>query len=195
MAWTWFLLRVGVMSSVVPVRAGPTRPHRVSRYRQVCAEQAAYAPSGARVCPPLISDGHLKVLDAAPFSKRRGYPGGSLADVSSASLSELAGEHIATNGGHWHYDVSWTPAVHRLLVRNGTEHSVQREQGSCCRQQQRARRGPSRPSYEQAAGSMAATSSTYGLTTASPTWCRGPSSRRYPMRRAGDGPHAASGRS
>jgi hypothetical protein len=68
-------LRVGVMSSVVPIRAGPTRPHRVSRYRQVCAEQAAYAPSGARVCPPLISDGHLKVLDAAPFSKRRGLPG------------------------------------------------------------------------------------------------------------------------
>lgn len=90
-------------------------------YRRVCEEQAAYAPAGARVCPPLIPAGRLKLMHAAPFSKQKRYRGGFLADFSSASLSALGGRRIETNGGHWHYGVSWTPAVRRLQVRVGIE--------------------------------------------------------------------------
>jgi hypothetical protein len=102
-------------------------------YRRVCADQAAYAPVGADVCPPLIPAGRLRVMVAAPFSTRESLRGGYLADVSSASLSELGHEHIETNGGHWHYDVSWTPAVRRLLVRRGVERPVNSDRASACR--------------------------------------------------------------
>jgi hypothetical protein len=103
-------------------------------YRRVCAEQLAYAPAGAAVCPPLIPAGRLKVIDAAPFSKRKAYRGGFLADISTPSLSELGGHHVETNGGHWHYDVSWTPAVRRLLVDRGIERPAAASKPSRCRQ-------------------------------------------------------------
>lgn len=102
-------------------------------YRQACSEQFAYAPAGARVCPPLIPAGRVKVIDAAPFSKRKAYRGGYLADVSSTSLGDLDGEHVETNGGHWHYDVSWTPAVRRLLVHRGVERPANASKASECR--------------------------------------------------------------
>lgn len=123
-----------VAASVSPARArelGLTR-RLPAAYRRVCAEQAAYAPEGAAVCPPLIPAGRLKVIDAAPFSKRESLRGGYLADVSSASLSELGDEHMETNGGHWHYDVSWTPAVRRLLVRRGVERPANSNRASAC---------------------------------------------------------------
>jgi hypothetical protein len=102
-------------------------------YQRACAEQFAYAPVGARVCPPLIPAGRLKVIDAAPFSKRKTYRGGYLADASSESISDLGGKHVETNGGHWHYDVSWTPAVRRLLVRRGVERPPAADRPSQCR--------------------------------------------------------------
>jgi hypothetical protein len=123
------------VSSVSPSQAralGLTRKLPAA-YRQACGEQLAYAPAGAQVCPPLIPAGRLKVIDATPFSKRKAYRGGYLADVSSASLSELDGKHVETNGGHWHYDVSWTPAVRRLLVRRGIERPANANMASKCR--------------------------------------------------------------
>jgi hypothetical protein len=99
-------------------------------YRRVCAEQAAYAPPGARVCPPLVPQGRLNVLTAdAFFNHRDGY----LADLASSSLSELRDEHIETNGGHWHYDVSWSPGVRRLAVRDFVERPRGARKASACR--------------------------------------------------------------
>jgi hypothetical protein len=107
-------------------------------YRAVCAEQAEYAPPGARACPPLVPGGRLKVIVAQPFSQRARYSGGYAADLASHSLSELRGRPIGTNGGHWHYDVSWTPAVRRLLVRRGVQRPPNANRRSSCR---RARLG------------------------------------------------------
>lgn len=104
-----------------------------SEYRAVCAEQAAYAPGGARTCPPLIPSGRLKVIVAAPFSKQKRYSGGYVADLASRSLSELRGRPIETNGGHWHYDVSWTLAVRRLVVDRGVQRPPNADQRSSCR--------------------------------------------------------------
>ena len=70
-------------------------------------------------------------MDAAPFSNRRDRRGGFLADIASASLSDLGGERIRTNGGHWHYDVSWTPAVRRVLVGEFVEHPVHAKPSAC----------------------------------------------------------------
>jgi hypothetical protein len=100
-------------------------------YRRVCTEQAAYAPAGARACPPLIPHGGLKVLYAGRFSKRD--RGGYVADFSSSSLSKLGAEHIETNLGHWHYDVSWAPAARRLFVRRFVERPVNSSRASKCR--------------------------------------------------------------
>ena len=73
------------------------------------------------------------MIDAAAFSTRKAYRGGYLADVSAPSLSELDGDHIETNGGHWHYDVSWTLAVRRLLVDRGVERPANASRASACR--------------------------------------------------------------
>jgi hypothetical protein len=102
-------------------------------YRAVCDEQASYAPAGARSCPPLIPKGPLKVIVAAPFSERKRYRGGYLADFASRSLSKLHGANLDTNGGHWHYDIAWTPAVRRLLVRRGVERPSNAGKPSSCR--------------------------------------------------------------
>lgn len=112
-------------------RLGLTR-RLPSDYRAVCAEQAAVAPAGARTCPPLIPTGRLDVLAAAPFSKRDRYRGGYVADFSSGSLAELHDRRIDSNGGHWHYDVSWTPAVTRLSVDSVIQ-PVNASRRSACR--------------------------------------------------------------
>ncbi len=126
-------------TTVAEVAPSPPRALDLTRrlptdYREVCAEQLAYAPAGAGACPPLIPGGRLKVIDATPFSKRKAYRGGYLADFSSASLNELGGRHIETNGGHWHYSVAWTPSVRRLLVHRGVERPGNASKPSKCRQ-------------------------------------------------------------
>jgi hypothetical protein len=121
-------------TTVSPIRAralGLTRKLPAA-YRRVCDEQSGSAPVSARECPPLIPAGRLKVIDASPFSRREAYRGGYLADIASRSLRELDGEQIETNGGHWHYDVSWTPAVRRLLVRRGVERPAGAGRASGC---------------------------------------------------------------
>jgi hypothetical protein len=125
-------------SPVPPVSAAEAAGLGLTRrlpaeYRAVCAEQAAYAPAGARTCPPLIPGGRLKVIVAAPFSRQKRYDGGYNADLASRSLSDLRGQQIETNGGHWHYDVSWTPAVRRLLVRRGVQRPANADERSACR--------------------------------------------------------------
>lgn len=108
------------MGAADAARLGLTRRHAAA-YRHVCAEWASYAPPRARVCPPLVPRGGAKVLDAQPFSRQPRFRGGYLADLSTPSLSTLRGRRVLTNGGHWHVDVSWTPAVRELLVRRGIE--------------------------------------------------------------------------
>lgn len=128
-------VKSAAVPSVSPSRArtlGLTR-RLPPAYRKVCAEHSAYAPAGAQACPPLIPAGSLEVVVAAPFSKREAHRGGYSADFFSGSLSELHGERIETNGGHWHYDVSWTPAVRRLLVRHGVKRPVNASKASACR--------------------------------------------------------------
>jgi hypothetical protein len=102
-------------------------------YRDVCAEWAASVPPAAQPCPPLIPRGGVKVIVAALFSRQRRYRGGYLSDLASRSLSTLRGRPVATNGGHWHVDVSWTAAVRELLVRRGIERPVNADVPSRCR--------------------------------------------------------------
>jgi hypothetical protein len=126
--------RTAPVASIPPSRArglGLTRDLPAA-YRRVCAKQAAYAPAGARLCPPLIPGGRLKVIDATPFSKRRDLRGGFLADIASRSLDRLGPARITTNGGHWHYDVSWSPAVRRLLVARMVERPGAADRPSDC---------------------------------------------------------------
>ena len=123
---------VPVVSSGRAAALGLTRKLPAA-YQRVCDEQAAVAPAGARVCPPLVPAGSLEVIDADPFSPRPRRGGGYLADLASPSLSELASKRIETNGGHWHYDVSWTTEARRLLVRRGVEHPANASRASKCR--------------------------------------------------------------
>jgi hypothetical protein len=102
-------------------------------YRRVCAKQAAYAPSAARICPPLIPGGRVDVMGAGRFSKSRVDRRRYLADFASSSLNELGDERIETNGGHWHYDVSWSPSARRLAVRDLVERPVNASEASACR--------------------------------------------------------------
>jgi hypothetical protein len=102
-------------------------------YLRACTEQADYAPAGARLCPPLVPEGPMKVMTMGPFSKSPRDRGAYLADLSSSSLSELGADHIETNLGHWHYDVSWTPATRHLLVRRFVERPVNSSKASACR--------------------------------------------------------------
>jgi hypothetical protein len=123
---------VPVVSSGRAAALGLTRKLPAA-YQRVCDEQATVAPADARACPPLIPMGRVEVLHADPVSPRPRLGGGYLADLSSASLSALVGKRIETNGGHWHYDVSWTAEARRLLVRRGVERPMNARRGSKCR--------------------------------------------------------------
>jgi hypothetical protein len=85
------------------------------------------------VCPSLIPRGRVKVINAGAYSTMREYRGGYFADFASRSVSELGGEHIETNGGHWHYDVSWSPVVRRLAVHGLVERPPNSSRASACR--------------------------------------------------------------
>jgi hypothetical protein len=97
-------------------------------YRRVCARQAAAAPRRARTCPPLIPGGRLDVIDALALARPRGDFN---VDIGSASIKTLNGAAIDTNGGHWHYDVAWTPAARRLYVHRRIEHAVDGPRSRC----------------------------------------------------------------
>jgi hypothetical protein len=104
------------------------------QYRQVCEQQAAYAPADARTCPPLIPMGALKVETAGPFSRQHRYRGGYSTNFASRSLDRLGGKSVETNGGHWRYDVTWKPNVKRLAVVLGVERPPAADKPSRCRQ-------------------------------------------------------------
>ncbi len=124
-------------------------------YRSVCDEQAAYAPAGARTCPPLVPAGPLRVEFAAPFSRLERLRGGYSADFGSRSLDELGGRRVGAAGGHWHYDVAWTPALRRSVVDRAVRRPADAARPSRCRT---VRLGPQRaqacrvPPYEQGGG-------------------------------------------
>lgn len=75
----------------------------------------------------------MDVMHAGPFSKSRVDRGRYLADLASSSLDELGDEHIQTNGGHWHYDVAWSPSARRRAVRDLVERPVNASEASACR--------------------------------------------------------------
>jgi hypothetical protein len=95
---------------------GLTRQAPVA-YRRVCERQAREAPSRARSCPPLVPAGRLKVLYRGRSLGREGPAGGYSADFASPSLGRLRGRRVGTNGGHWHYDAAWAPAMREAVVR------------------------------------------------------------------------------
>jgi hypothetical protein len=104
-------------------------------YRQVCERQASDAPVGARTCPPLIPAGALKVGYRGRSLGRDSSGGGFSADFASRSLGQFYGKRIETNGGHWRYDVVWTPRVRRLVVGMGIRRRPTNAPGSSsCRQ-------------------------------------------------------------
>jgi hypothetical protein len=109
-------------------------------YARVCRAQAAYAPPGARACPPLIPEASLEVMTSGPFSRQARYRGGFTANLASRALNRLGGTDIDTNGGHWGYVVTWTRAVRRLVVGAGIEHPSAAAAPSRCRRVVVARR-------------------------------------------------------
>lgn len=100
-------------------------------YRRVCEKQAADAPAGARTCPPLIPAGPLKVAYRGRSLGRDSSEGGFSADLASRSLGQFAGKRVATNGGHWRYDVVWMPHVRRVVVDMGIRHPTNGSASSC----------------------------------------------------------------
>jgi hypothetical protein len=99
-------------------------------YRQVCERQGSDGPAGARTCPPLIPAGPLKVIYRGRSLGRESSGGGFSADLASRSLGQL----VETNGGHWRYDVVWTPRVRRVVVENGIQRPANASKSSSCRQ-------------------------------------------------------------
>jgi hypothetical protein len=96
----------------------------------VCKRQASEAPAGARTCPPLIPIGALNVAYRGRSLGRESSGGGFSADLASRSLGDL----VETNGGHWRYDVVWTPRVRRLVVENGIQRPTNASKASSCRE-------------------------------------------------------------
>jgi hypothetical protein len=128
--------RQAVRVSARERRLGLTR--RLPRaYRRVCARQASDAPAGARACPPLIPDGALKVSYRGRSLGRASSGGGFSADFASRSLGQL----VETNGGHWRYDVVWTPGVRRVVVDMGIRRPTNASESSSCRETRVAARG------------------------------------------------------
>jgi hypothetical protein len=103
-------------------------------YQQVCERQVADAPAGARRCPPLIPTGALTVTYRGRSLGRGSSGGGFSADLASRSLGQLDGKRIETNGGHWRYDVVWTPRVRRVVVEMGIRRPTNASESSSCRQ-------------------------------------------------------------
>jgi hypothetical protein len=102
-------------------------------YRGVCSVQAETAPADARSCPPLIPAGALTVTYSGKSLGRDGPEGGFSADLASRSLDRLEGRRIATNGGHWRYDVAWDPRMRRTVVQMRILRPVNAAESSTCR--------------------------------------------------------------
>lgn len=102
-------------------------------YLRVCERQARDAPPPARTCPPLVPTGSLRVLYSGPSLGRDSGGGGYSADLASRSLGRLGGRRVETNGGHWRYDVAWSPAVRSAVVRFVERPSNSSEPSSCRR--------------------------------------------------------------
>jgi hypothetical protein len=103
-------------------------------YRGVCSMQAARAPVRARRCPPLIPTGRLEVAYRGRSLGRDGPDGGFSADLASRSLDQLDGRRITTNGGHWRYDVAWSPGVRRTVVQMSIRRPLNARESSSCRE-------------------------------------------------------------
>jgi hypothetical protein len=122
------------------VRArGLTRKHP-RRYRKVCRRQADQAPAGARTCPPLLPTGRLAVLYSGRLGGREGDPGGFSADLASPSISRVGDTRVQTNGGHWRYDVAWTPSARAIAVDRNVVHPPNATRRSSCHRQRVAGR-------------------------------------------------------
>jgi hypothetical protein len=99
-------------------------------YRRACSRQAAAAPRRARSCPPLIPAGRLQVLDAAALTPPHGEFN---VDLASPSIGTLNGARIDADGGHWHYDVAWTPAARWVWVHRRIERPQNGPRSRCTR--------------------------------------------------------------
>jgi hypothetical protein len=96
--------------------------HPPSRYQSICRSQAAYAPRGARACPPLVPSGPVKPEFAGPFSRQSRFGGGYSASFRSPALGVNA---------HWLYTVTWTRGVRHLAVDVGVEHPQSFAKSDC----------------------------------------------------------------
>jgi hypothetical protein len=103
-------------------------------YQQVCDEQAESAPASAAACPPLLPSGRLTVLYAGRFGGRKGDRGGYSADFESRALTRIDGKRVESNGGHWRYDVTWTPRVEHLAVDVSVVDPPNADEPSSCHQ-------------------------------------------------------------
>src|SRR3954470_23156146 len=121
----------GSSSSTHHARALGLTRRRPITYRRVCEQQAREAAPPARMCPPLVPSGPLKVLYSGRSLGRHSAAGGFSADLSSRSLDRLGRRRIETNGGHWRYDAAWTPAVRRTVVGLVKRPPNARERSSC----------------------------------------------------------------
>ena len=65
---------------------------------------------------------------------RDSFGGGFSADFASPSIGRLDGDRIASDGGHWRYDVVWTPRVRRMVIELGIRRPPDASESSACRQ-------------------------------------------------------------
>lgn len=90
------------------------------------------SPADARTCPPLIPAGFSGVTYRGRSLGRDGPEGGFSADLASRSLDRFDGRDVPANGGHWRYDVVWTPQMRRAVVEVGIRRPANAREPSSC---------------------------------------------------------------
>lgn len=85
--------------------------------QRACARLRRLAPPRADHCLPLVPEGKAKLEFAQGSSLTASRRDAFAMSVAGSSLNQLDGTRIQTNGGHWSYDVAWSPTARQRLTR------------------------------------------------------------------------------
>lgn len=98
---------------------------------RACERLRRLAPPRADHCLPLVPEGKAKLEYAQGSSLTRSRRDAFAMSVASSSLNELDGARIETNGGHWSYEVAWSPTARERLTRFAQRPPNARRQSRC----------------------------------------------------------------
>ena len=98
---------------------------------RACARLRRLAPPRADHCLPLVPEGKAKLEYAQGSSLTPSRRDAFAMSVASSSLNQLDGARIEANGGHWSYDVAWSPTARKRLTRFAQRPPNARRQSRC----------------------------------------------------------------